>query len=282
MKYIDCKKYAQEILDKVKEAPFKKKLVIITVGEDEASKSYVKGKMKDAEYCGIPVEHIKIEDTERAGTKLKNCIIRKNIDFRVAGIIVQLPLPEHMGDSTQYTDLIVPHKDVDGLGLDSLFNPCTPKGIMHLLNNEIDDLEGLNVLVIGRSDLVGKPLAQMLLDANCTVTVAHSKTPKHSLELFCKSADIVICAVGKPGLLNLDYYYCWGTTVIDVGINRDENGKLCGDCCGFSDNDYDGISVTPVPGGVGLLTRAMLMQNVLEASILLSDWKQCIVRAFMW
>lgn len=268
MKYIDCKKYAQEILDKVKEAPYKKKLAIITVGDDEASKSYVKGKMKDCEYCGIPVEHIKIEDNEYAHGELFDCIFRKNHDISVAGIIVQLPLPEHLGDPSAYTNLIAPNKDVDGFIDNSPFKPCTPKGIMYLLEQEVGDLTGLNALVIGRSNLVGRPLAKMLLDADCTVTVAHSKTKnlyKHLLE-----SDIIVSAVGKPNFLDLGM--CWNADiVIDVGINRNKDGKLCGDCYIYEEDlDYDivpDIKVTPVPGGVGLLTRAMLMQNVLEASI---------------
>lgn len=265
MKYVDCKKYAQDILDKVKAAPRKKKLAIITVGEDEASKSYVKGKMKDCEYCGISVEHIKLEDNENAKHELIYNIIRKNRDVSVAGIIVQLPLPNWMGDSKKYTDMIEPHKDVDGFRKDSPFKPCTPKGIMYLLEKELGDLTGLNALVIGRSDIVGKPLAKMLLDKDCTVTVAHSKTDRYWLLRHLHDASIVISAVGKPEFLDLGD--CWdGEIVVDVGINRDENGKLCGDCCEFDEEDSPMLKVTPVPGGVGLLTRAMLMQNVLEAS----------------
>ena len=263
MKYIDCKQYAQEILDRVKDAPYKDTLAIITVGDDRASESYVKGKIKDAEYCGIKVKHIKIEDTFEAPFKLRRFIDIENENLNVAGIIVQLPLPKWMGDPSQYTDLIDPAKDVDGLVRNSYFQPCTPKGIMYLLKNELGDLEGKSALVIGRSNLVGKPLAQMLLDANCTVTVAHSKTPKLLLEDICYSVDIVVCAVGKPNFLDLKH--CNGI-VVDVGINRDENGKLCGDCYGFDDKLFDWVSVTPVPGGVGLLTRAMLMQNVLDAT----------------
>jgi methylenetetrahydrofolate dehydrogenase (NADP+)/methenyltetrahydrofolate cyclohydrolase len=150
---------------------------------------------------------------------------------------------------------------------------------MYLLEKELGDLEGMSALVIGRSNLVGKPLAKMLLDANCTVTVAHSKTPKPYLEDLCYSVDIVVCAVGKPNFLDLTY--CNGSIVVDVGINRDENGKLCGDCCGFEDDMYNWVNVTPVPGGVGLLTRAMLMQNVLDASAQLSDWKQNMIRTFL-
>lgn len=262
MKYVNCKKYAQEILDEVKAIPNKKGLVIITVGDDEASKSYVKGKIKDAEYCGIPVQHIQIEDNILASDMLFDTIERANEDDEVAGIILQLPLPESLGD-VNYCDCIVPWKDVDGLNTDSFYEPCTPKGIMYLLEKELGDLTGMDAVVIGRSKLVGKPLAQMLLDANCTVTVAHSKT-KHLYD-YLTDAEIVISAVGKPNLIDLQM--CFNADiVVDVGINRDANGKLCGDCYEFDEYDSPFLSVTPVPGGVGLLTRAMLMKNVADAS----------------
>ena len=262
MQYIDCKKYAQEILDEVKAIPNKGKLVIITVGDDNASKVYVKGKMKDCEYCGIPVEHIKIEDTWSASVELMDTIHKNNEDDEVAGIIVQLPLPKHLGDDMLYCQAIVPWKDVDGLTSDSWFQPCTPKGIVHLMKEELGDLTGLDVLIIGRSKLVGKPLARMLTDEDCTVTLAHSKT--RSLYAYMTEVDVVISAIGKPK--HIDVSVCWNTELlIDVGINRDENGKLCGD---FDTDYYEGLlnKVTPVPNGVGLLTRAMLMKNVAEAS----------------
>lgn len=265
MKYIDCKKYAQEILDRVKEAPHKKKLVIITVGEDEASKSYVKGKIKDCEYCGIPVGHIKIEDSEVAVERLRHIIMNLNMDNNIAGIILQLPLPKHMGNPKQFTDLIALHKDVDGFRTNSPFKPCTPKGIMYLLENELGDLAGLSAVVVGRSDLVGKPLAKMLLDANCTVTVAHSKSNLSQVSKYLGIADIVVSAVGKADLLDVSYCHN-ARLVVDVGINRNAEGKLCGDCYDSFYFEGEGPDVTPVPGGVGLLTRAMLMQNVLEAS----------------
>lgn len=264
MQYIDCKKYAQEILDEVKATPNKGKLVIITVGDDNASKVYVKGKMKDCEYCGIPVEHIKIEDTWSAGVELLATIEKNNEDDDVAGIIVQLPLPKHLNDSNiNYCGAVVPWKDVDGLGSDSWFEPCTPKGIVHLMKKELDDLTGLNVLIIGRSNLVGKPLAKMLTNEDCTVTLAHSKTK--NLYAHISDADVVVSAIGKAK--EFDLQGCWtAEMVVDVGINRDENGKLCGDFDGFDEYDSPFLKVTPVPSGVGLLTRAMLMKNVAEAS----------------
>jgi methylenetetrahydrofolate dehydrogenase (NADP+)/methenyltetrahydrofolate cyclohydrolase len=264
MQYIDCKKYAQEILDEVKSIPNKGNLVIITVGDDEASKVYVKGKMKDCEYCGIPVEHIKIEDTWSAGLSLIGTIEMKNKDDGVAGIIVQLPLPKRMqNESMMYCNKIVPWKDVDGLNSKSWFEPCTPKGIVYLLEKELGDLTGKDVLIIGRSQLVGKPLAKMLLDKDCTVTMAHSKTK--SLYRHMVHADIVVSAVGKAKCFDL--FDCQSANVVvDVGINRDENGKLCGDFEGFYKNLVYPNKITPVPKGVGLLTRAMLMKNVAEAS----------------
>lgn len=262
MQYVNCKKYAQEILDEVKSIPNKGKLVIITVGDDNASKVYVKGKMKDCEYCGIPVEHIKIEDTETACSELVTTILKNNEDDEVVGIILQLPLPKQL-DGLDFCEIIEPSKDVDGLNSKSWFEPCTPKGIVHLMKQELDDLTGLNVLIIGRSILVGKPLAKMLTDEDCTVTLAHSKTKK--INAYLSDADVVVSAIGKAK--EFDLQLCWDSElVVDVGINRDENGKLCGDFDGFDEYDSPFLKVTPVPNGVGLLTRAMLMKNVAEAS----------------
>lgn len=253
MKYIDCKKYANEILEQVKAVPNKKALTILTVGEDPASKSYVNGKIKDCEYCGIPYEHIQcVDDTLSWNIHKANC----NDD--VSGIIVQLPLPEWM-DEQFYTDQVLVTKDVDGFKHNSPFKPCTPEGIMYILEKELGDLTGKTALVIGRGKLVGEPITKMLIDANCTVTVAHSKT-KNLHGLLGLHHDIVITAVGKPNLVNLKW--CSANVVIDVGVNRDENGKLCGDCYNFDPSDDSNIKVTPVPGGIGLMTRAMLMKHV--------------------
>ena len=253
MKYIDCKKYANEILEQVKAVPNKKALTILTVGEDPASKSYVKGKIKDCEYCGIPYEHIQcVDDTLSWNIHKANC----NDD--VSGIIVQLPLPEWM-DEQFYTDQVLVTKDVDGFKHNSPFKPCTPEGIMYILEKELGDLTGKTALVIGRGKLVGEPITKMLIDANCTVTVAHSKT-KDLHGLLGLHHDIIITAVGKPNLINLKW--CSADVVIDVGVNRDDNGKLCGDCYNFDPDDDSNMKVTPVPGGIGLMTRAMLMKHV--------------------
>ena len=253
MHYIDCKKYANEILEQIKAIPNKKALTILTVGEDPASKSYVKGKIKDCEYCGIPYEHIQCE-----GDSLIWNIRNANNNEDVSGIIVQLPLPKGM-DEQFYTDQVLVTKDVDGFKRNSPFKPCTPEGIMYILEKELGDLTGKTALVIGRGKLVGEPIAKMLIDANCTVTIAHSKT-KDLHGLLGLHHDIVITAVGKPNLINLKW--CSANIVIDVGVNRDENGKLCGDCYNFDADDDSDMKVTPVPGGVGLLTRAMLMKHM--------------------
>ena len=254
MNYIDCKKYAQEILDKVKLSSPTKKLIILTAGDNSASESYVRGKIKDCRYCGIPYEHIKVNSQE----ELFSSIYMKNMDAQVGGIIVQLPLPNGWSED-YFTHLVRPSLDVDGFVNGSGFKPCTPEGIMYLLKKECGDLTGKTALVIGRGKLVGEPIAKMLVDANCTVTIAHSKT-KDLHGLLGLHHDIVITAVGKPNLINLKW--CSANVIIDVGVNRDENGKLCGDCYNFDADDDSDMKVTPVPGGIGLLTRAMLMKHM--------------------
>lgn len=270
MNYIDCGKYAQEVLDDVKSIPNKGKLVIITVGDDPASKVYVRGKIRDCEYCNIPVEHIRIDDSPKADLALLSTIHYNNLDTDVAGIIVQLPLPAHMGSSERFCRAIDPTKDVDGLGSDEYFKPCTPKGIMYILEREIgkERLSGMDAVIIGRSELVGKPLAKMLLNSDCTVTLAHSKSAYDSLREHMRRANIVVSAVGQAKAFNLTDCNV-ADIVIDVGINRDENGKLCGDFTGFAEDCQSTTKVTPVPKGIGLMTRAMLMKNIAESSALL-------------
>ena len=255
MQYIDCKAYAQEILDEVKAIPEKKELWILTMGDNPASESYVKGKMKDCNYCEIPYSHIKV-NTQMS---LSRHIHKANTSSFVGGVIVQLPLPDGM-DEEAYTDSVSIFKDVDGFRYNSKFKPCTPEGIMYVLNKELGDLTGKKALVIGRGKLVGVPIADMLLDADCTVTVAHSKTK--NLDELLATNEIIISAVGKPNTVDLKKC-CQANVVIDVGVNRDENGKLCGDCYNFSEHGTS-VKVTPVPGGIGLMTRAMLMKHMSE------------------
>ena len=254
MQYINCQKYAQEILDEVKAIPNKKKLIIFTAGDNPASASYVKGKIKDCEYCGVPYEHIKVQTQDELATLIK----RKCMAPTTGGIIIQLPLPDGW-DEEYFTNLVPPILDVDGFVKGSHFKPCTPEGIIYLLKKELDDLTGKTALVIGRGKLVGEPVVKMLLEENCTVTIAHSKT-KDLHGLLGLHHDIVIAAVGKPKFINLKR--CSANVVIDVGVNRNENGKLCGDCYNFDPDDDSDMKVTPVPGGIGLLTRAMLMKHV--------------------
>jgi methylenetetrahydrofolate dehydrogenase (NADP+)/methenyltetrahydrofolate cyclohydrolase len=227
-----------------------------------ASQSYVKGKIKDCEYCGIPVIHTKFDPAESKEWDVVEYIRECNKSLSVGGIILQLPLPKGWNEDF-LTRCISHRKDVDGFLPTSKFKPCTPEGIMYVLHKELGDLTGMNALVIGRGKLVGKPIAQMLLDADCTVTVAHSKS-KYLVELL-DHTDIVISAVGKPNTLDLQD--CWTVkAVIDVGVNRDANGKLCGDCYNFDEKVDPLLMVTPVPKGIGLMTRAMLMKHMGEVS----------------
>lgn len=256
MQYIDCKKYADEILDQVKEVPNKKELRILTVGDNAASLSYVKGKIKDCESCGIPYHHVTINDSDTARIELEYSIIQANSDYNVGGIIVQMPLPNGF-DNERIVNQIRFDKDIDGFKAHSPFKPCTPEGIMYILKKELGDLTGKTALVIGRGKLVGAPIAKMLLDADCTVTVAHSKT--NNLDSLL-DADIIISAVGKPKFLDLQK--CGASIVIDAGISRNKDGKLCGDCYNFNEVFSPDMKVTSVPGGVGLMTRAMLMKHM--------------------
>lgn len=263
MVHVDCAAYASALLDEIRAKHHEKGLAIITVGDNPASASYVKGKIKDCEYCGIECQHFKVGADELCKTAKTALNIKLlNGAENIAGIIVQLPLPEGM-DEKLFTSLVASEKDVDGFKPDSPFAPCTPEGIMYLLKHELGDLTGMSALVIGRGKLVGAPLAKMLIDANCTVTVAHSKTRDEDLKKLVTTNDIIVTAVGKPKFLDLNK--CDALMVVDAGVNRDENGKLCGDCYNFHDTG-SGMRVTPVPGGVGLMTRAMLMKHVSDAN----------------
>ena len=259
MKYIDCEKYTQEILDEVKQVKHTKYFAIVSVGDNPASQSYIKGKIKDCEYCGIPYihHHIAVTNDELAKRELEETLYALKRNSNVSAMILQLPLPQGW-DEKYYLDLIPPHKDVDGLTADSKFSPCTPEGIVHTLKQDVY-LEGQNVLIIGRGNLVGRPLFNLLLAENCTVTMAHSKT--RNLESMLKSYDIIVVAVGKPNLIDLSK--CSAHTIVDVGVNR-VDGKLCGDCFNFDEKSNNGMWVTPVPKGIGLMTRAILMKHIAE------------------
>lgn len=249
----------QLLKEEIENKNLKPTLAIVQVGDDPASNTYVKGKLKDCKELGIECRHIKLKETINQNT-LDYWVMNLNSNIDVTGVIVQLPLPRHLKVNTWLIDA---KKDVDGFVLCSYFTPCTPLGIYCFLVDSGVELEGNNVVIIGRSDIVGKPLAKLMLDANATVTVCHSHTK--DISMYTKMADIIIVAVGKRNVLTRDMIGDNRPIVIDVGINRNEEGKLCGDC------DYANLIdvceyVSPVPNGVGLLTRLALMMNVVEAS----------------
>lgn len=246
-------------------------LAVIQVGNNAASSIYIRNKQKACDYCGITSTTYYLgDDTTR--DELVDLIDELNQDDTVTGILVQLPLPFGF-DEWDILNKIDPKKDVDGFTISNVaklargsheYNciyPCTPLGIDYLLDYYNVDVKGKHCVVIGRSNIVGRPMAEMLLNNDATVTICHSKT--ENLAEVCKSADILICAIGKPKFFTKDYIKN-GAVVIDVGMNRDENGKLCGDVDFNGVKDMD-IAITPVPGGVGPLTVATLMANCITA-----------------
>ncbi|MDZ5698899.1 bifunctional methylenetetrahydrofolate dehydrogenase/methenyltetrahydrofolate cyclohydrolase FolD [Chelativorans sp. M5D2P16] len=284
--FIDGKAAAAEVVEKVKtetvaltEEGITPGLAVVIVGDDPASQVYVASKSKRAKECGFhSVQHTLPAET--AETELLALVKALNADPAIHGILVQLPLPDHI-DSARVIQTIAPEKDVDGfhfinvgkLGtgtLDSAFVPCTPAGAMLLLKRvRGTDLSGLNAVVIGRSNIVGKPMANLLLAANATVTIAHSRTK--DLPAVARSADILVAAVGRPQMVRGDWVK-EGATVIDVGINRipaPEKGegktRLVGDVA-FDEAEKIAGAITPVPGGVGPMTIAMLMANTLVSA----------------
>ena len=249
-------------------------LAVILVGDDPASQVYVRNKIKACDEVGIKSFLCKLP-AESTFDEVAGTINYLNENLDVSGMILQLPLPKHL-DENALIDLIDPDKDVDGChyvqkgrlwtGRDSLV-ACTPYGVMKLLDYYNIPLEGKNAVVIGRSNLVGKPLAQLLLDRNCTVTICHSRT-KNLAEITAR-ADIVCVAIGKAKFLKADMVKD-GAVVIDVGMDRDENGKLCGDV-DFADVAPKCSYITPVPGGVGPMTVTMLLANTVKAFKLMNN-----------
>ncbi len=272
---IDGKKISKEIKDELKEKVAKLKsegktvaLAVIQVGEDPASSVYVNNKKKACEYIGIESLSFHLPETiseEDLLAKIKEL----NQDEKVNGILVQLPLPKHI-DEDKVIKTIAPEKDVDGFHPQSVgalsigqkgFVSCTPAGVIQLLKRSGIEIAGKECVVIGRSNIVGKPMALLLLRENATVTIAHSKTA--NLKEVAKRADILVVAVGKPKMIDSSYVK-EGAVVIDVGIHRNAENKLCGDV------DYDDVlqhvsAITPVPGGVGPMTIAMLMNNCVSS-----------------
>lgn len=275
-KLINGKELSQQIRKTIKEKASKLAkafrqpcLAVILVGNDPASQVYVRNKIKSCEDCGIKSLPYRLPADSSESQVLK-LIERLNCDDSIDGILVQLPLPRHISEQKIIKAISV-SKDVDGFHLENVgalscglpgFKPCTPHGIIKMLESTGIDLEGKLALVLGRSNIVGKPMAQLLLEKNATVLIAHSKTS--NLRELTLQADIIVAAVGRPLFLKGNMVKP-GAVVIDVGINRNADGKLCGDV------DFDSVKetagfITPVPGGVGPMTITMLLENTLIAA----------------
>ena len=278
-KIIDGKAFADNLCEELKReikslvgSGIQPCIAVVLVGEDPASQVYVRNKVKRCEDLGITsIEH-KLPSTT-SQEELLNLVEELNGDKKVNGILVQLPVPEQIDDKA-VIDAIAPEKDVDGFHIQNAgalavgqnqMVPCTPLGSLMLLKDQLGNLSGLNAVVVGRSNIVGKPMANLLLQENCTVTIVHSRTK--NIEAICSTADILVAAVGIPRMIKSDWVKD-GATIIDVGINRiEENGKnrLVGDV------DFDQVidkanAVTPVPGGVGPMTIACLMYNTVATA----------------
>lgn len=276
MEILDGKKVSAKVredlkleVDNLKKEGIKPKLAVIMVGNDLASKVYVRNKNKACEEIGIEYEEFLLGE-ETTMEELLNVIDNLNKNQNIDGILLQSPIPKHL-DINKAFRAILPEKDVDGfhpinagklsIG-EKCFVPCTPHGVVKIIEEYNIETEGKNVVIVGRSNIVGKPLIQCMLQKNATVTVCHSKT--RDLEEFTRKADILIVAIGKQKFIT-ENMVKEGVVVIDIGINRNEEGKLVGDV------DFDNVSkkasyITPVPGGVGPMTVAMLMENVVEAA----------------
>ena len=279
---IDGKAFAERLVGSVGVAveelsnthSFKPGLAVVLVGENPASEVYVKNKVRQTNNSGmVSIEHRLPEETSEED--LLSLVKDLNEDEKIDGILVQLPLPDHINENS-IINSISPSKDVDGFGIPNVgllstsgkgLIPCTPLGCLLLLKDQLGDLTGKNAVIIGRSNIVGKPMAQLLIKESCTVTIAHSKTK--NLENVCRNADILVAAVGRPHFVKDDWVKD-GAVVIDVGINRlppegDKKGRLVGDV------DFENVSkiasaITPVPGGVGPMTIACLLRNTVTAA----------------
>lgn len=272
---IDGKKISQEIKDELRQTVAELKaqgkegaLAVIQVGSDPASSVYVRNKKRACEYIGIRSESYELPE-QTSEDELLALIDRLNRDPKINGILCQLPVPAHM-DEDKIIRAIDPAKDVDGFHAQNVgalvigqkgFVSCTPAGIIQLLKRSGVEIAGKNCVIIGRSNIVGKPMALLMLRENATVTVCHSKTK--NLPEICRQADILIVAIGRPKMITAEYVK-EGAVVIDVGIHRQEDGKLCGDV-DFAQVEPIAGAITPVPGGVGPMTIAMLMNNCVEA-----------------
>lgn len=260
----------EELKEHISQLKAKPKLVIVQVGNIEASNRYVKNKMNDCAEVGIPCKLIHLDETITEDDLLQE-IIKLNEDSSVTGFIIQLPLPKHIREKI-IIEAIDPKKDVDGFSKLARVNPGTPQGIIDFLDNNLFDYVNKNAVVIGRSNIVGKPMARLLLEKNCNVTILHSKTSNENKRLFLKNADLIITAAGKRGLIDETYELKPTVWIIDVGMNLDENGKLIGDC-ERNLSFYPVAFQSPVPGGVGLTTRLALITNLLKLYPMSSYYK---------
>lgn len=274
---IDGKLISKQIKDELKEKVAELKtqgkeicLAVIQVGNDPASSVYVGNKKKACEYVGIKSLAYELPEATTEA-ELLEIINKLNNDSAVHGILVQLPVPEHINEE-RIINAISPLKDVDGFHPASVgalsigqrgFVSCTPAGVIQLLKRSGIEISGKECVVIGRSNIVGKPMSMLLLRENGTVTICHSRTK--DLKEVCKRADILVVAIGRPKMIDASYVK-EGAVVIDVGIHRDENNKLCGDV-DFASVEPVAGAITPVPGGVGPMTIAMLMNNCVEAGL---------------
>lgn len=263
---VSCKDYVEikkkELKEEIRHFNIKPVLAVIQIDNDQASNSYIKGKQKDCDEIGIEMRHVNIYSNV-AGQKEVECIIKDIAKSDADGIIIQLPIPDKY-DLERLQHLIPPEKDVDGFRRDSCFKPCTPKGIVDWMEYNNFEFKGKDCCVLGRSKIVGLPLTNMLIEKGATVTCCNSTTP--STEYYTRNADYVFSAIGIPHYFDYSDFFEYCELIVDIGINRIKDNKLCGDinCCSFEEY-LSGTYVTPVPGGVGLLTRLTLMQNTLNA-----------------
>ncbi len=261
-------KIKNDLTDKIKQCSRAPHLCVIIVGDNVASQTYVNNKAKACASIGMDSSLIQLPTTITQA-ELLSVIERCNNDDKIDGLLVQLPLPKHI-DTNEVIEAIDPNKDVDGfhpvnvgkasIGLDA-FNPCTPSGIMEMLKHYEIEVSGKHAVVVGRSNIVGKPMANLLLKANASVTIVHSKT--EDIKELTKQADILIVAAGQQGLVDASWIKP-NCVIIDVGMHRNEAGKLCGDV-NFEDVEAKVAAISPVPKGVGVMTIAMLLKNTYDA-----------------
>lgn len=296
--FLDGKKTRDDILKNIKsvidDSRLKLKLVVVSIGNDYASKLYINNKKRACEKCGIQFENVRLFEDEKEVIKnkqmafevIKTLINELNKDKSVTGIIIQSPIKGLEEYEDEIFNLVLKNKDVDAFGDEHIVDlyrnqdytlSCTPFGIMSLLSEKNISVEGKHVVIVGRSNIVGKPLALAMLNENATVTICHSKTK--NLKAITRQADILVSAVGKAKMIDATYVKDSVEAIIDVGMNRDENGKLCGDVdidsiierWDFQEKEIDDTMthyITPVPGGVGPMTVASLMTNVLKLGVI--------------